>query len=317
MTTPPTLPGLAQSLAELVAQVIGEIRPRLIQAALSGKRSEAANLRHSDNFLSAHDLWMHERYRELLTPIIPSYIYASEEADPQVIGPDPDPDLCVLVDPLDTSELAVRALYGYTHVMVYSRSLARPVAAVVGDIFHHLQIYLAARDEDGNDQAFVHTQDGKAHELKLHRFAELHEALITNYLMKPAERLQPLSRQTHLLNALTQPSPDGATRGRIGVDFGSVSLCHVAAGFTDATMEFAKGFAVWDLAPGHYILNAAGGIVLDLKGDAIPLDYRFTSLADINKAMDRRQKFVAASNLALAQDIVSSLASASRWNESS
>ncbi|MFI6180562.1 inositol monophosphatase family protein [Nonomuraea sp. NPDC051191] len=307
MTTSPALPGLAQSLAELVSQVIGEIRPRLIQAALSGERSEAANLRHSDNFLSAHDLWMHERYRELLSPILPSYIYASEEADPQVIGAAPEPDLCVLVDPLDTSELAVRALYGYTHVMVYSRSLARPIAAVVGDIFHHLQMYLAARDEDGNDQAFIYTQDGKAHELKVRRFAELREALITNYLMKPAERLQPLGRQTRLLDALNQPSADGAVRGRIGVDFGSVSLCHVAAGFTDATIEFAKGFAVWDLAPGHYILNAAGGAVLDLEGNPLPLDYQFGSMADINKAMDRRQKFVAASNLTLARDIVASI----------
>ncbi|YCK40781.1 inositol monophosphatase family protein [Actinomadura sp. ATCC 39365] len=307
MTTSPALPGLAQSLAELVAQVIGEIRPRLIQAALSGERSEAANLRHSDNFLSAHDLWMHERYRELLTPIISSYIYASEEADPQVIGADPEPDLCVLVDPLDTSELAVRALYGYTHVMVYSRSLARPIAAVVGDIFHHLQMYLAARDEDGNDQAFVYTQDGKAHQLKVRRFAELREALITNYLMKPAERLQPLGRQTRLLDALNQPSADGAVRGRVGVDFGSISLCHVAAGFTDATIEFAKGFAVWDLAPGHYILDAAGGVVLDLEGDPRPLDYQFGSIADINKAMDTRQKFVAASSLALAREIVAAI----------
>ncbi|MGW4410905.1 inositol monophosphatase family protein [Nonomuraea sp. NPDC004702] len=287
--------------------MIREIRPSLVQAALSGERSEAANLRHSDNFLSAHDLWMHERYRELLNPILPSYIYASEEAAPQVIGADPDPDLCVVVDPLDTSELAVRALYGYTHVMVYSRSLARPIAAVVGDIFHHLQMYLAARDEDGNDQAFVYTQDGKAHELKVRRFAELHEALITNYLMKPAERLQPLGRQTRLLDALNQPSTDGALRGRVGVDFGSASLCHVAAGFTDATIEFAKGFSVWDLAPGHYILKAAGGAVLDLEGDPLPLDYQFGSMADINRAMDRRQKFVAASSLTLAHDIIASI----------
>ncbi|MGP3918258.1 inositol monophosphatase family protein [Nonomuraea sp. 10N515B] len=307
MNASPPLPGLAHQLADLVALVISEIRPRLIQAALSGERSEAANLRHADNFLSAHDLWMHERYRELLTAIIPSFVYASEEAEPQVIGDDPDPDLCVLVDPLDTSELAVRALHGYTHVMVYSRSLARPVAAVIGDIFHHLQIYLAARDEAGRDQAFIITAEGKTHELRLHRFAELREALITNYLMKPVERLRPLALQTGLIDALNQPSDDGAVRGRIGVDFGSVSLCHVAAGFTDAVIEFAKGFAVWDLAPGHYVLDAAGGVVLDLEGRPISLDYGFGSLADINRAMDRRQAFVAASSAPLAHDILASM----------
>lgn len=104
MTPQPDLPDLAHNLARLVVTVISEIRPRLIEAALSGEHAESRNLRHSDNFLSAHDLWMHNRYRQLLTDYLPSYIYASEEADPQLIGDDPDPDLCVLVDPLDTSE---------------------------------------------------------------------------------------------------------------------------------------------------------------------------------------------------------------------
>ncbi|WP_269440625.1 hypothetical protein [Micromonospora tarapacensis] len=35
------------------------------------------------------------------------------------------------------------------------------------------------------------------------------------------------------MNALDRPAEDGKRRGRIGVDFRSVSLCHVAAGFTD------------------------------------------------------------------------------------
>ncbi|MFI6427881.1 hypothetical protein [Promicromonospora sp. NPDC050880] len=50
------------------------------------------NLRHADDFLSDYDLWMHQRYKELLKEVIPSFIYASEEDDPQVIGDDPDPD---------------------------------------------------------------------------------------------------------------------------------------------------------------------------------------------------------------------------------
>lgn len=307
MTPQLPLPSIAQSLTELVATVISEIRPRLVEAALSGNRSESRNYRHADNFLSEHDLWMHNRYRELLTEVIPSYVYASEEADPQIIGDDPDPDLCVLVDPLDTSELAVRALYGYTHVLVYSRSLARPIAAVVGDIFHHLQIYLAVRDNAGQEQAFVFTEGKIPHVLRLNRFASLPESLITNYFMKPAERFQPLAQQTRLMEELSQPSQDGARRGRLGVDFGSIGLCHVAAGFSDAMIEFAKGFAVWDLAPGHYILNAAGGVVLDLQGRPLPLDYQFGTVTDIRRAMGQRRKFVAASSLALAQSILDAM----------
>jgi len=88
------------------------------------------------------------------------------------------------------------------------------------------------------------------------------------------------------------------------VDFGSVSLCHVAAGRTEAVIEFAKGFAVWDLAPGHYILHASGGAVLDLDGKPVPLDYHSESFAKVAKAMDRRQRFVAAGSVDLAHEIM-------------
>ena len=294
-------------IAEMVRSVMLELRPRLVEAALTGRRGESENLRHADNFLSEHDLWMHQRYRELLAPVLGSFVYASEEAEPEVIGDDPDPDLCVLVDPLDTSELAVRGVLGYTHVMVYSRAAAQPVIAVVGDIFHHLQLYVGARDEHGTDRAFVVTADGETYELGQRPPKRLAESMVTNFLMKPGERFLPLSQKIRLMNALDEPSADGKSRGRIGVDFGSVSLCHVAAGMTEAVFEFAKGFAVWDLAPGHYILHAAGGTVLDLDGDPVPLDYRFGSFDEITKAMDRRQRFVAAGSAELATEIVTTL----------
>ncbi|WP_034270656.1 inositol monophosphatase family protein [Actinospica robiniae] len=71
-------------------------------------------------------------------------------------------------------------------------------------------------------------------------------------------------------------------QGRIGVDFGSTSLCHVVSGQTDGTIEFAKGFAIWDLSPGHYILHAAGSVVIDLDGKELSLDYDLDSLEDIS-----------------------------------
>jgi myo-inositol-1(or 4)-monophosphatase len=298
---------LAQQVSATVRQVMAEIRPKLVQAALSGNRGESHNLRHADNFLSVHDLWMHRRYRELLTSHLGSFVYASEEADPQVVGQDPDPDLCVLVDPLDTSELAVRGLNGYTHVMVYSRALAHPVVSVVGDIFHHIQLYVGARDDSGADHAYVVTADGDTTPLGPPTPKRLRESLVTNYLMRPAERFVPLAEQRPFLEALSQPAPAGKPLGRIGVDFGSVGLCHVAAGFTDAMVEFAKGFAVWDLSPGHYILHAAGGAVVDLQGEPISLDCGFQSLDDIAAAMSGRRKFVAAGTRELAQEIVTAL----------
>jgi myo-inositol-1(or 4)-monophosphatase len=254
---------------------------------------------------------MHERYKEVLVEHIPSFIYASEEADPEVIGGESDPDLCVLVDPLDTSELAVRGLCGYTHVMVYSRALARPIVAVVGDIFHHFQIYLAARDDSGDDRAFIITADGYEQTLDDPSGASLSQALVTNYMMRPEQRFQPLAMQQEFMKALSVPSADGKSRGRIGVDFGSIGLCHVAAGFSDAMVEFAKGFAIWDLSPGPYILHAAGGCVIDLHGVPVSLNYELGSLSDIKDAMSRRQKFIAAGNSNLANEIRATLSDAS------
>ncbi|MEU7140408.1 inositol monophosphatase family protein [Nocardia sp. NPDC046473] len=307
MTNPSAIPELARHLATIVRQAMDEIRPRLIQAALTGDRGESENLRHRDNFLSDYDLWMHQRYKQLLRPHLPSFVYASEEADPEVIGDEPDPELCVLVDPLDTSELAVRGLYGYTHVLVYSRRQARPIAAAVGDIFHHFQLYLAAQDHTGTDRAFLITRDGHEHLLDRPSQARLSEALVTNYLMRPEQRFKPLTNQQPFLAALATESADGRARGRIGVDFGSVGLCHVAAGFTDAMIEFAKGFAIWDLSPGHFILHAAGGIVTDLQGTPLTLNYDLTSMTNIREAMGHRRRFIAAGNTHLAKEIQRSL----------
>jgi len=307
MSRESVVPDLARRIADLVKEMMIEIRPRLVEAALSGQHGENENTRHEDNFLSVYDLWMHRRYKELLTKQIPSFVYASEEADPEVIGTDPDPDLCVLVDPLDTSELAVRGLHGYTHVMVYSRSLARPIVSVVGDIFHHVQLYIGARDDQGVDRAYVATADSVEHTLSRPSPKALSQALVTNYLMRPEERFIPLARQQVFIKALSASSGEGKARGRIGVDFGSVGLCHVAAGFSDAMIEFAKGFAIWDLSPGHFILHAAGGIVTDLLGTPIPLDYRLDSLANITSAMNKRQKFIAAADATLASEILRTL----------
>ena len=153
------------------------------------------------------------------------------------------------------------------------------------------------------DRAFLITADGERHALQSPSRARLSQALVTNYLMRPAERFRPLAQQERFFDALSAPGENGKAKGRIGVDFGSISLCHVAAGFTDATIEIAKGFAVWDLSPGHYVLHAAGGTTIDLDGKAITLDYGLNTLPEINKTMSTRRKFIAAGNEALAEEI--------------
>src|SRR5690242_9854169 len=101
MTRPGAEPNLtAAAVADIVRTVMAESRPALLDAALSGRAGETENLRHVDNLLSEHDLRMHYRYRELFDESFSSFVYASEEDDPCVVGRDADPDLLILVDPL-------------------------------------------------------------------------------------------------------------------------------------------------------------------------------------------------------------------------
>src|SRR4051794_14765896 len=100
-----SIPGthLAEVLPRIVRPVASEVRPRLVRAALSGGRGGNANERHHDNFLAGPDIWKHGRYRELPAVELDSFGYPSEDAEPDLVGTQGDPDLCVLVDPLDTS----------------------------------------------------------------------------------------------------------------------------------------------------------------------------------------------------------------------
>jgi myo-inositol-1(or 4)-monophosphatase len=131
----------------------------------------------------------------------------------------------------------------------------------------------------------------------------LSDALVTNFFTKPEERFVPLVHQTRLLAALAGTPGGAKPRGRIGLDFGSVGLCHVAAGFTDAMIEFAKGFAIWDLLPGHYILTAAGGTVVDLEGKRLTFDHTFETMDAIGRSMNQRQRFIAARTSDLAVEL--------------
>ena len=63
MSRESAVPDLASRVADLVKGMIAEVRPRLVEAALSGQRGENENTRHEDNFQSVHDLWMHQLYK--------------------------------------------------------------------------------------------------------------------------------------------------------------------------------------------------------------------------------------------------------------
>lgn len=308
---------VARACVHAVSTVLDTYRPRLLDAALTHDHQAVGNARHADNFLSAIDLELHDRYRDLLAQEVGDLVYLSEEGDPEAIGA--DPDLVILVDPLDTSELAVRGLHGYTHLLAYSRSLATPVAAVVGDFFHEIDLYTATVADD-DARATLRTRAGATHRLTINPTPPDGRLLVTNYSMRPTQRFRPLAHQARLLGALStgfddlsaSAAPRGPTgdRSRIGVDFGAIGLCHIASGATDAFIEFAKGFALWDLLPGKLILEAAGGVVCDLDGSPLPWPAdAFTDLYAMSEALTTRQAFIAASTRDLAQALAEAIQS--------
>lgn len=296
---------------DVVSSVLEEYRPRLIAAALERDTRERHNPRHQDNFLSDFDMALHEHYKTVLAERLGGFFYLSEEAEPEAVGA--ASDLVILVDPLDTSELAVRGLHGYTHLLAYSMTEARPLVAVVGDFYHQIDLYHATRS-DNQAHTVLRTRDGTTRPVTVPARAPADRLLVTNYNMRPSERFVPLANQDKLMALLAQGTAqddgDGPTgdRSRIGVDFGSVGLCHVATGATDVFVEFAKGFALWDLLPGQFILESAGGVVYDLTGQPLPWPTTaFTDIETMQSAMNTRQTFIATSTPALATAIANTI----------
>lgn len=300
---------IAESTIAIVDSFIVTFSEKLIRTAVKGERGELRNARHRDNFLSNIDMELHTLYATELTRILPTFIYASEESEPQLYPADSsdNPEYVVIVDPLDTSELAVRGLHGYTQVVVFSVAEQRPVVAVVGDMFHDIRIFCAYYTNNGKDRAFLRTRHGRTMNIRSSQETLLNKALVTSYLMRPNERFKRVAEEHAFLDALSEQGPDGIRRGRIGVDFGSIGLCHVAAGFTDAYVEIAKGFNLWDLFPGQYILEASGGIVVAPDGTRLSLKLPLKHIADVRECMNKRQKFIAAGNISLLNQIISTL----------
>ncbi len=312
---------------DVISSALAAYRPKLLTAALEGEAQERRNERHRDNFLSAFDLELHDHYRTALSERLPGFVYLSEEAEPESMGT--STDLVILVDPLDTSELAVRGLHGYTHLLAYSRREARPLVAVVGDFYHHIDLYVGTSGQP----ATLRTRDGAMTPISVPARSPADRLLVTSYNMRPTERFIPIAQQARLMRLLSrgldqQPaegpadlgldtvdasgsrSGDGPAgdRSRIGVDFGSIGLCHVATGATDVFLEFAKGFALWDLLPGQFILERAGGVTCDLAGRPLPWpSAAFADIETMQAAMNTRQTFIAAGSLPIAECIAKTI----------
>ena len=232
---------------------------------------------------------------------VDGYEVLSEELGITVFPPGTDQRTVrwvVFADPIDGTEFAENLQGGWCLLALYDRTKNETSVAVAGDIFLD-RLYWASRSGEAEGLDFItHSWfrlDGGPNPRSRVAGARV------NVLMTKVGRLEAVAHQRRLLRALD----DGD--GRLNLDWGSNLIIQVAAGYADVALEFAKGFATYDILPGLFIAEQAGITILDLEGKPL------TSRLDIDRILDgyrrdpknpERVKFVAAKNPRLAQEVV-------------
>ena len=138
------------------------------------------------------------------------------------------------------------------------------------------------------------------------RDAGLPHTTLTRYLalletVFLVDRYRTLSDQTALLNAIREAN------GRVNLSWGSNTIIQVAAGYADVAIEFAKGFATYDILPGLYIGLKAGLTILDLSGNPLTPQLHMEDIFATFRRDPRRPQrtpFIAAREPALAEQVL-------------
>jgi myo-inositol-1(or 4)-monophosphatase len=241
------------------------------------------------------------RFKFAKLPGIKAYTLFSEELGIQTFpegAADADADLVVFIDPIDGTEFVEALQGGWSLIAVYDRRRNEVIAAVAGDIFLDLLYWASASGYPECLDFITHSWfrlDG-GREPK----ASLAGARV-NVLTTKVDRYRALSEQTTLLNAIREAN------GRVNLSWGSNTIIQVAAGYADVAIEFAKGFATYDILPGFYIVLKTGLTILDLNGQPITtcldIDDIFATFRR-DPAHPKRTAFVASKNPALAEQVV-------------
>jgi fructose-1,6-bisphosphatase/inositol monophosphatase family enzyme len=188
-------------------------------------------------------------------------------------------DICFIADPLDGSAFARQRIpLASSSLCAYSRSLVRPVASVVTDVFLGIT-YLAADHLSG---AFYEHDDWDF-QIVTSGCNKLANAKCTALGAQP-KRFKIMASQERFCSSVQWLLNTG----------GALDICRVAAGDLDVAVEFAKGFRIWDVAAAGHILKRAGGVFAMPDGCDIVLPEKLDK-----SSLAKRSKFIAAANEAL------------------
>lgn len=254
--------------------------------------------------------------------------------------PDEDRQLIAFVDPVDFTAAANRGLDGSILISFYHRRIGM-LAAVVGDIFRK-RIYCGSRDIFAYYQEAIFEQDPRipysprhlktddvhldsaVRPLRTSKKQILEDAAINVYMGKPDRLIETVEKGRWLWNHKIIKKDDQGKEKKVSAVQeiysvgGSLGPIRVADGTWDASVEFVKGFRVWDFSPGAFIAKCARASVINLDSGEevtflfnelkqetlreakITLDVRLGDKALLDA--DRR-KFVVAASLPLARQI--------------
>jgi myo-inositol-1(or 4)-monophosphatase len=295
---------------QVIMQAMDYVRSRMREENLPALKQQAANphLQKSAQNMTkaidqeAEDLIVEQlQYKFAKLPDIKAYTVFSEELGIKTFpegAAEEDADLVVFIDPIDGTEFVETLQGGWALIAVYDRRLKDVIVAVAGDIFLD-RLYWASRGGYPECLDFI-THSWFRLDGGMEPKSNLAGARI-NVLTTKVDRFQALSEQTALMNAIREAD------GRVNLSWGSNTIIQVAAGYADVAIEFAKGFATYDILPGFYIGLKTGLTIIDLDGNPI------TSQVDIDDIFaafrrdpkhPRRTPFIAAKNPALAEQVL-------------
>lgn len=295
---------------QVVMQAMDHVRSRMREEDVPclRRRVENAAIRKSDlNPTTAIDQETEDlivsslQHKFAKLPGIQAYTVFSEELGIKTFPEDSHEaraDLVVFVDPIDGTEFVEALQGGWTLIAVYDRRSDEVIAAVAGDIFLD-RVYWASKTGYAECLDFIthcwfRLDGGSSPKTSL-------AGARVNVLTTKVDRYRALSEQTALLNAIREAD------GRVNLSWGSNTIIQVAAGYADVAIEFAKGFATYDILPGLYIGLKTGLTIVDLDGR--PLTARL-EIDDIFASFRRdpqhpqRTPFIAAKEPALAEEVV-------------
>jgi len=250
----------------------------------------------------AEELILHLlRYKFAKLPEVGAYTVFSEEMGIKTFpegAKESEAGLVVFIDPIDGTEFAESLQGGWSLIAVYDRRIDQVLCAVAGDIFLD-RLYWASQT------GYPECLDFITHSwFRLDGGTDPKPTLAgarVNVLTTKVDRYRALAEQAELLTAIREKD------GRINLSWGSNSIIQVATGHADVAIEFAKGFATYDVLPGIYIGLKSGLTIVDLDGNPLTTKLDMEHIfATFRRDPQRPQRtpFVAAKDPALVEHVL-------------